>query len=94
MQAAGGNFAADDDLGPAEKISLEIHEAHVTGLMNLVGRFEFFGQHLALRGPKPAHQARPFLRPGCPEVGFYNVRANSQSGVRGSLGAKSSSAMR
>src|SRR2546429_306992 len=32
--------------------------------MKLVGRFEFFGQHLALRGPKPAHHARPFLRPG------------------------------
>src|SRR5260370_22221751 len=73
MQAAGGNFAADDEFGPAEKISLEIHEAHVTGLMKLVGRFELFSQHLALRGPKPAHHARPFLRPGCPEVDFYDV---------------------
>src|SRR5437660_1638962 len=73
MQAAGGNFAADDDFGPAEKISLEIHEAHVTGLIKLVGRFEFFGQHLALRGPKPAHHARPLLRPGRAKVDFYNV---------------------
>src|ERR1700686_189772 len=73
MQAAGGNFAADDDFGPAEKISLEIDEAHVTGLMKLVGRFEFLGQHLALRGPKPPHHARPFLGPGRPEVDFYDV---------------------
>ena len=73
MQAAGGNFAADDDFGPAEKISLEICEAHVTGLMKLVGRFEFFGQHLGLRGPKPAHHAGPLLWPGCPEVDFYDV---------------------
>ena len=36
MQPAGGNFAANDDFGPAEKISLEIQEAHVTGLMKLV----------------------------------------------------------
>src|SRR5216684_5197022 len=73
MQAAGGNFAADDDFGPAEKISLEIHEAHVTGLMKLMGRFEFFGQHLALRRPKPPHHPRPLLRPGRAEVDFYDV---------------------
>src|ERR1700688_3208256 len=73
MQAAGGNFAADDDFGPAEKISLEIDEAHVTGLMKLVGRFEFFSQHLAFRGPEPAHHARPLLRPGRAEVDFYDV---------------------
>src|SRR5882762_5779601 len=73
MQAAGRNFAADYDLGPAEKISLEIHEAHVAGLMKLVGCFELFGQHLALRGPKPAHHAGPLLWPGCPEVDFYDV---------------------
>src|SRR5216684_2741086 len=73
MQAAGGNFAADDDFGPAEKISLEIHEAHVTGLMKLMGRFELFSQHLALRGPKPAHHARPLLRPSRAEVNFYDV---------------------
>jgi len=41
--------------------------------MKLVGRFEFFSQHLALRGPKPAHHARPFLRPGCAKVYFYDV---------------------
>src|SRR6266853_104887 len=73
MQAAGGNFAADDDFGPAEKISLEIHEAHVTGLMKLMGRLELFSQHLTLRGTKPAHHARPLLRPGRPEVDFYDV---------------------
>src|SRR3979411_1760477 len=73
MQAAGGNFAADDDFWPAEEVSLEIHEAHVASLMKLVGRFEFFSQHLALGGPEPAHHARPFLRPGCPEVYFYDV---------------------
>src|SRR6266404_320898 len=73
MQAAGRNFATDDDFGPAEEISLEIGEAHITGLMKLVGRFEFFSQHLALRGPKPAHHARPFLRPGRAEVDFYDV---------------------
>jgi len=73
VQAAGRNFAADYDLGPAEKISLEIHEAHVAGLMKLVGCFELFGQHLALRGPKPAHHAGPLLWPGCPEVDFYDV---------------------
>jgi hypothetical protein len=48
MQPAGRNFAADDDFGPAEKISLEIDKAHVAGLMKLVGRFELFSQHLAL----------------------------------------------
>src|SRR6266478_6363186 len=72
MQAAGGNFAADDDFGPPEKISLEICEAHITGLMKLVGRFEFFGQHHAPLGPKRAHQARPLLRPGRAEVAFYD----------------------
>jgi len=73
VQAAGRNFAADYDLGPAEKISLEIHEAHVAGLMKLVGCLELSGQHLALRGPKPAHHAGPLLWPGCPEVDFYDV---------------------
>ncbi len=73
MQAAGRNFAADDQFGAAEKISLEIGEPHVTGLLKLMGRFEFFGQHLALRGAKPAHHASSLLQPGCPDVDFYDV---------------------
>jgi hypothetical protein len=92
MQAADGNFAVDDDFGPAEKISLEIHEAHVTGLMKLTGRFEFFGQHLALRGPKPAHHARSSGLVA--RKSTFMMSANSHSGRRGSLGAKSSRAMR
>ena len=63
VQAAGGNFAADDEFGAAEKISLEINEAHVAGLMKLVGRFEFFRQHLALWRAEPAHHAGAFLGP-------------------------------
>src|SRR6202140_5309850 len=54
-------------------MSLEREEAHVTGLMKLVGCLEFFGQHLALRGPKPAHHASPLLRPGRAKVDFYDV---------------------
>src|SRR5258708_10338677 len=73
MQTAGRNFAADDDFRPAEKISLEIHEARVTGLMKIVGSFEFFRQHLALGGPKSAHHAGAFLGLGCAKVYFDDV---------------------
>src|SRR5260221_3421456 len=73
MQTAGRNFAAGDDFRPAEKISLEIHEARVTGLMKIVGSFEFFRQHLALGGPKSAHHAGAFLGLGCAKVYFDDV---------------------
>jgi hypothetical protein len=73
VQAAGRNFAADDDFGPAEKISLKISESHLTSLMKLVGRFQFLRQHRALRGAKPAHHASSFLQLGGPDVDFYGV---------------------
>ena len=73
VQAAGRNFAADDEFRAAEKISLEIDESHGAGLLKLVGGFEFLCQHLALRGGKLAHHARPFVWPGRPDVDFYDV---------------------
>src|ERR1035441_7742500 len=48
-------------------------DRHVAGLTILVGRFELFRQHFARRGAKPAHHASPFLRPGRPDVDFYDV---------------------
>ena len=47
MQAAGGNFAARDEFGAAEEISLEIGVAHVASLLKLVGRLDFLRQHFA-----------------------------------------------
>lgn len=73
-QPIGGNLAADDQFGTAEKISLEIGESHVPGQIELVGRFKFFCQHLALCGAKAAQHARAFFQPGCPNVYFYEVR--------------------
>src|SRR5258707_10258871 len=73
MQTAGRNFAADEDCRLAENVSLEIHEARVTGLMKIVGSFEFFRQQLALGGPKSAHHAGAFLGLGCAKVYFDDV---------------------
>ena len=63
VQAAGGNFAANDELGAAKEISLEIYEPHVAGLMKLVWGFEFFRQHLALRDQTGA-SCQPVPRAG------------------------------
>src|SRR5208337_113887 len=84
VQATGGNFTANDDFGAAKEISLEIDEPHVTGLIELVGGFEFFRQHLALR-PKLAHHASPFLGPGGADVDFKDVGkfAQWQAGIVG-----------
>src|SRR5208282_2475599 len=73
VQAAGRNFAADDEFGTTEEVSLEIDESHVAGLLKLVGRFQFFREHFALRGGKPAHHANSFLRAGCTDIDFDDV---------------------
>ena len=59
--------------GRQKIISLEISESHVSGLMKLVGRFEFLRQHFAFRGPEPAHHTSPLLQSGRAHVDFYDV---------------------
>ena len=82
MQAAGRNFAAHDDFGTAEKVSLEVGEAHITGLLELVRCFQLFGQHFALRGFEPMHQASPFLGPCRPNIDFNDVGKLAKRGAR------------
>src|ERR1035438_3987894 len=77
----GRSLPADDQLRLAEKIALEISEAQVAGLMELMRCFEFFRQHPAFGGAKAAHHAGAFLKACCLDIDFYEVGKVAERGT-------------
>jgi hypothetical protein len=81
VQAAGRNFAADDEFGAAEKISLEIGEPHVASLMKL-GAFRVFQPASCISGAETGASSRPFLGRGGPNIDFDDVGKLAQRDAR------------
>jgi len=59
-------------LRPAEKVSLEIDEALIPRLRELILRFDVFGQHSAAPRPKLLHQLLALVLRGEQQISVFD----------------------